>query len=120
MDGEQILGVIIMCFVGFGCGLLFYGIGYSAQISSKPMHFYSGTSVDPKSISDIPAYNRENARMWKIFSVPFWLTGIVALLSIFVERLAALCGILIGVACTVGIAWLVLTYRKIYNKYRIS
>jgi len=120
MNSEQIFGIIIMCFVGFGCGLLFYGIGYSAQISSKPIHFYSGTSVDPKTISDIPAYNRENARMWKIFSAPFWLTGFVALLSIFEERLSALCGILIGIACTAGIAWLVLTYKRIYNKYRIT
>lgn len=119
MNGEQIFGIIIMCFVGFGCGLLFFGIGYSAQISKKPMHFYSGTSVDPKTISDIPAYNRENARMWKFYSIPYWLTGVTALLSIFDERLMAICSILIGIACTAGIAWLVLTYKRIHNKYRI-
>ena len=119
MSGEQIFGMIIMCFVGFGCGALFFGIGYFAESSKKPIHFYSGTSVDPNTITDIPSYNRENARMWKLYSVPYWLTGVIGILSAFDERLSAICGILIGIAGTAGIGWLVLTYKRIYNKYRI-
>ena len=57
-------GKIIMWIVCFGCGALFVGIGVFAWRRKEPMWFYSGTEVDPASITDVPAYNRANAVMW--------------------------------------------------------
>ena len=65
MSGEEILGAIVMFFCGFGCGGLFYWIGTWASQRKDPMHFWTGSTVDPKTISDIPAYNQANAQMWK-------------------------------------------------------
>ena len=80
MDRERIAGIIIMTFVSILCGVMFYGIGIWAMKRKNPMHFYSGTSIDPGTISDIPAYNAENAKLWKQYSVPYFLSGILAIM----------------------------------------
>ena len=119
MEGEQILSVIIMCGCGFGMGALFYWMGHWAQNRKDPMHFCSGSTVDPKTISDIPAYNHANARMWKIYSIPYWLTAVFGLLTIVDSRFSAVSSILIFLACTVGIGWLVWKYNRICRQYMI-
>lgn len=118
MTGEQIFGVIIMTLCSFGSGALFYGIGIWAQKRKDPMHFWSGTEVEPGTISDIPAYNRENARMWKLYSVPFWLAGLASIGSIFEERVGMLSLVFLVLGSTAGIGWLVMNYNKICKRYR--
>lgn len=118
MDGEAIFGIIMIVFCGFGCGALFYWIGAWASNRKDPMHFWSGSTVDPKSILDIPAYNQANAQMWKQYSIPYWLSGILGMLSIFDVRISVFSMVPIGLACTVGIWWLIHTYRKIERKYK--
>ena len=119
MDGERIFGIILMTFVNLLCAGIFYGIGFWAQKRNDPMHFYTGTTVDPKTISDIPAYNRENAKMWKVFSVPFWLCAGCALGSIWFDVLMIVSIVLLALGCTVGIGWLICKYQKILKKYKI-
>ena len=119
MDGEAIFGTIIMMGCGFGCGAVFYFIGVWAARRKDPMHFWSGSTVDPGCVSDIPAYNQANSRMWKIYSVPYWLTGLTSILIIFDIRFSILSGILIGLACTVGIGWLLWEHNRIEKKYII-
>lgn len=119
MDGEQIFGIIIICFISLICGAVFYGLGVYAKLSKQPMHFYSGTVVDPKTISDIPAYNRANEKMWKTFSIPFWLSFLFGILNIFDGRFSALSWIFIFLSCTVGIGWLVWQYNRICKTYMI-
>ena len=53
MDNENLIGAIIMAVVCFGCGALFFGLGAYAEKAEKPMHFWSGSTVDPKRISDL-------------------------------------------------------------------
>ena len=113
MDGERILGIIVMVFCSLMCGGIFSGLAVWAKKSKKPVHFYSGTTVDPKTVSDIPAYNLENSRMWMIYSVPFWVSGIV---SFFHMGAAA---IIMTVACFPGFLWLVFCYKRISQKYII-
>ena len=120
MNGEQILGAIVMIFCGFGCGGLFYWIGTLASSRKDPMHFWSGSTVDPKTISDIPAYNRANARMWKRYSVPYWVSGVFGILIFLDARFLPWSMIPIGLACTVGIWWLIHTYRKIEKQYKMQ
>lgn len=81
------------------------------------MHFYAGTEVDPRTVRDIPAYNRENARMWKLYSIPYWLAGFFGIFGLFQNWIAVLCGVCILIACTVGIWWLLREYRRIARKY---
>ena len=119
MDGADIFGVIIMALCGFGCGALFFGIGVWAARSEKPMHFWSGSTVDPRTITNIPAYNRANARMWKKFSVPFWMCGVLAIASVWAEWCAAACTILIVVGSIGGGIWIVLRYQKISRTYTV-
>lgn len=99
-------GLIIWCITIFGCAILFFGIGIYAAKREKPMHFWAGTTVDPSRISDVKAYNKENARMWKIYSLWYFASGIVYFFS---EWIAIA---LLIASCTVGIVILVATYNK--------
>ena len=119
MDGEQIVGMVIMCVTGFGCAGLFSAIGVWAEKRKDPMNFYSGTSVDPATISDVDAYNRENSKMWKAYAIPYWISGIFQLLSIFWSPLAIFAVILMISSATLGIVWLIRRYTKICNTYMI-
>ena len=119
MDGAKIFGVIIMALCGFGCGALFFGMGVWAAKSKKPMHFWSGSTVDPKTITNVPAYNRANARMWKKFSVPFWMCGVLAIASVWAEWCTAAYTILIFAGSIGGGIWLVLRYQKISKTYAV-
>lgn len=119
MDGERLLSAIITTLVGFGCASVFYGIGYWASKRSDPMHFYSGTAVNAADVSDVKAYNAENAKMWKQFSVLFWLTGFCGIAGYFWDwAVYVTLALLIG-SCTVGLLWLVSRYNKICRKYMI-
>ena len=104
-------GKIIMWIVTFGCAGLFYYIGVYAQRLEKPMWFWSGSTVSKEEITDVPAYNRANGKMWLAFSSLFWLDGIVAFWS------GAAAGLLLFIVCIVGLSALVITYGKIYKKY---
>ena len=119
MDGERIFGIILMTFVNLMCAGIFYGIGMWAKSRKDPMHFYSGSTVDPRTISDVPAYNRENEKLWKTYSLPYWFCAICALGSIWVSVLMYLSIIMLIVASTVGGGWLVWKYSKIHSKYKI-
>ena len=118
MDGERIFGIILMTFINLLCAGVFYGIGVWAQKRKDPAHFYSGTTVDPKTISDIPAYNHENARLWKQYSIPFWLCAGCALGSIWFEVLMVVSIVLLTLGCTVGIGWLIYRYHRILKTYK--
>ena len=107
-------GSIIWFIITFGCAALFYGIGIYAQRLEKPMHFYSGSSVDPAQISDIKAYNKENARMWKLYSLWYVTSGLAEIWS------STLAVILLIAGCAVGLPVLIHTYSKILKKYRVA
>ena len=119
MDGERIFGLIIMCAVCFGCAGIFSAVASWAERKTDPMHFYSGTTVDPSTISDIPAYNHANARMWRIYSTPYWIAGILEIMSVFYEPLSMVAVFLMVAAGTLGILWIIRKYRKICETYII-
>jgi len=94
------------------CGICFLALGLFARRYKKPMWFWSGSTVDPASIVDIPAYNRANSRMWILFSLPFWLSG---LLSFWAIPVAA---VILTVACVGGLPLLIVVYNRILRKYK--
>ena len=108
------MGAIIWYVCMLGCAALFFGIGMYAQRSQKPMHFWAGVEVKASEISDVPAYNRENGRMWKRYSIWFWLAGFAKLWNIYVALA------ILALGGSLGIALLVKTYLKIENKYKIQ
>ena len=114
MDGEKILGIIVIVFSCFLCGGTFLGIGIWAKKSKKPVHFYSGTTVDARTVSDIPAYNLENSKMWITYSIPFWVSCIVSFIHI------GAAAIIMSVACFPGFLWLIFRYKRICKKYLVS
>ena len=107
-------GALIGCIVYFGCAFLFYGIGIYAAKSKKTMWFWSGAEVDPTTITDVGAYNRENARMWKLYSLWYIAAGLAAIWNTIVAV------VLLVLNCSVGIALLVASYNKIHEKYRVK
>ena len=108
----DMIGTIIWCVIVLGCGALFWGIGVYAQRREEPMWFWSGSVVKAETLTDVKAYNRENAAMWKWYSLWYWAAGIAWIWS----KMAA--GLLMMLGCTVGIWILVRTFLKIEKKYK--
>ncbi len=96
------------------CGAFFLGFGLFARRYKKPVWFWSGSTVDPASIADIPAYNRANSRMWTVFSLPFWISGLLGF------WLPMVSGILLAVSCIGGIPGLILAYHNIFKRYKAN
>lgn len=117
MNGESIVGAIIMCVVCFGCGVLFIGIGVWATNLEKPMHFRSGFTIDPKTVDDIPEYNRKNAAMWKWYSLPYWFAGIFGLFSWKCEWCMYVSMALLLIACIPGLGVLIACYKHIEKEH---
>ena len=107
-------GMIIWSITIFGCAILFLGLGVYAEKREKPMHFWSGTTVDEKKITDVKAYNKENGRMWKIYSLWYFASGII-----YFWNVGMAIAILVA-SCTVGMLILVATYNKIEKKYIVK
>ena len=108
------IGKIICCVTVFGCAALFYGIGVFAEKSKTPMWFWSGSSVDAAQITDVQSYNRENAVMWKRYSLWYAAAGVAE----FWNSIAFM--VILILSCTVGLALLVRSYNRIFRKYRVS
>ena len=106
------VGAIIWYVTTFACAALMFGIGAYAEKLEKPMWFWSGSEVDPVTITDIKAYNRENSRMWKWYSVWFWAAGALWIWN----KVAAVAVLVLG--CTLGAGLLMGRYLRIEKKYK--
>ena len=104
--------IIIWLIITIPCSLLFTGLGIYAWKRKKPMWFWSGSSILEEEISDIPSYNRENGIMWITYSLVFWVSTIMGFWKI------SAAGIVLTVGCLGGIPLLVITYNRIYRKYK--
>jgi hypothetical protein len=78
------------------------------------MWFWSGSEVDPKTITDVKQYNRENARMWKLYSLWYFAAGAIAIWD------ALLAVVPLVLSCTVGMVILVATYNRIHEKHKVK
>ena len=92
--------------------LLFVAIGIWALRRETPMHFWSGTTVDPETITDVKAYNAENAIMWFKYSIPFVISAAVAPFHV------GAAAVIVTVGSVGGIPWLIITYKRIEKKYK--
>lgn len=117
MFGNNIWGLVILSICCFGCGILFFCLGAHAIGSSKPMGFWSQGEIKAHWVSDIPGYNLENARMWKLYSIPYFLSGFLACLSWVHEGYMIASVVVLMLAAFPGLFMLVRHYRKIEKKY---
>lgn len=116
MWNGELVGPLVGAICGFGCGILFYGIGALGARQQTPMNFWAGQTIAPESVTDIPAYNHACARLWKWFSVPCWLFGILSLLPI--GNWSAMLGLADLVLWgTAGLWWLIRSYKEIERQY---
>lgn len=104
--------MILWCIIVGGCAALFLGLGIYACRLKKPMWFWSGTAVDPATITDIPAYNRANGRMWMTYSLWYWGSCLAYAFS----PIAAV--VLLMVGGTLGTILLMRAYHRIENRYK--
>ena len=108
------VGKVIGSIILFLVASLFVGIAIYALKSNKPIHFYSGTSIDPKTIKDIKKYNKENAYMWISYSLWYF----ISIPFIFINPTLSL--IILLLSASLGFILLIRIYKKIYNKYKIK
>ena len=104
--------LVIWLAITLSCAALFTGIGIYAWRKEKPMGFYSGIAVRESEISDVPAYNRANGRMWIGFSCVFWISALLGIANV------GAAGIVLTVGCLVGCVCLLLVFNNIYNRYK--
>ena len=103
---------VIWLVITIPCSLLFTGIGIYAWRRTKPMWFWSGSSVREEEITNVKAYNRENGIMWLCYSAVFWISTIMGIRSV------SIAGIVLAAGCLGGLPLLVIAYNRIYRKYK--
>lgn len=96
------------------CSMVFGLIALWAFKRKDPMHFWSGTTVKPEEISDIRAYNKANGIMWLVYSLGMLTSGVLSLFGEFAG------GIFMATLCFPGLGVLIITYYRIYNKYKVQ
>ena len=103
---------VIWLVITIPCSLLFTGIGIYAWRRTKPIWFWSGSSVREEEITNVKAYNRENGIMWICYSAVFWISTIMGIRSV------SIAGIVLAVGCLGGLPLLVIAYNRIYRIYK--
>ena len=111
-EPEMLFGNIFIAGACWFCAIIFGAMALWALKRSTPMHFWSGSKVHPDEITDIPAYNRENAMMWGAYAACMVAAGVASLFS------SAVGIALLLIALLPGIIVLIFVYRRIYNKYK--
>lgn len=107
--------VIIWLLAVWGCAALFTFIGVYAGRRQKPMHFWSGTTVDPVTVRDIPGYNRAYRRMWLVYSLVYWFSGIIYVFHPMVAAAMLIMG------ATLGLFLMIWYYKqRIEKKYVVK
>lgn len=92
--------------------VIFLGIGIYSFKNNIPMHFWSGTIVEAKEITDIKAYNKAVGTMWIVYGLLYFVSWGI---SIFFKEIVS---ILMGLLALPGVIVLILCYNRIYNKYK--
>ena len=103
----------LLLLLTLAAALLFTAIGVFAWRREKPMWFWADGAPDPATLTDIPAYNRANGKMWLTYSLIFWLSAPVCLVNETVG------GLLMAILALAALPLLAVAYKKIYRKYHI-
>ena len=102
-------GIAVTCWL---CSLIIGACAIWIAKRRKPIHFFTGTTVEPEEITDIPAHNRANALMWTVYAACFVVVGIISLLNSTVGLVLML---VLFIPCIIP---MYIIHKQIYNKYR--
>ncbi len=108
---------ILMALIGILCGSAFTGLAIHAFRSKKPVNFWAGSKIDPQKVIDIPKYNRENGKMWALYSIPYWIAGIAGACNDISPAASYIFLIVLILGGSVGLWWLLMHYQKIAGQY---
>lgn len=105
-------GSIVFASITWFCSAIFIGIGIYAIKRKTPMHFWAGSTVDEKELTDVKAYNKLNGIMWIIYGATYTLAGLFSLLNIIIGV------IILVIAGILGTLLLIPVYNRIYRRYK--
>lgn len=108
---------ILMGLIGLICAVAFTALGVHAFLAKKPVSFWAGSKIDPEQVTDIAAYNRANGKMWLLYSIPFWIAGIAGACNDLSPAASYIFLIVLILAGSVGLIWVLLHYQKIADNY---
>ena len=81
------------------------------------MHFFAGSQIYPSTVTDIPAYIAACSNLWQIYSIPYWIAGLLPLYGWGAEwSILTSAGILV-LASVPGIPILIWVYNCIADRY---
>ena len=78
------------------------------------MHFWAGSTVKTEEVKDVIAYNRANAKMWIVYSLSYFIGGILGSFNMLLG------GLIVTFACMPGLIVLVIWYGHIEKKYFVK
>lgn len=114
MTKEQIIGYAVMMGCTWLCALVLVGIGIFAERQTKPSKMRAKSDYETEGIVDHVGFNKEVGRLWKLYSIPFWICGVLWFVS------SKLTCILILVAALPGYLVLKFCYFRIAKRYRVE
>lgn len=105
------LGKIIGCFCSVLCAFPFFAFPAALKNTSTPISFWSGDNSLKEKITDVKAYNREMALLYRAYAIAFLVQAVAFLFS----PMAGV--VLLCVNCTVSIYIVYRRYKAILRRY---
>ena len=112
---EILIGFVII----FGCGLGIYFYGHWAgKQPQTPIGFWAnGEPMDPKSVTDISGYNRAYGKLFRLYAIPFMLSGLTMALSVMDDFFSYISLIILLFGGIFGTWWLICGYKRMEKQY---
>ena len=112
---ESVIGFVIIFGCGFGLSL--FGL-WTGSRTGKPVGFWAnGKPLDPKTVTDIPAYNRTLGKLFRYYGIPCMLSGVIIAFSPVNTMFAYISLVILVVWGVFGTWWLIRSYKQIESKY---
>ena len=102
----RIIGFI--CY--FMCAAAFWSIAKFGKDGKDPISFWSGDTSLKGKVKDVPAYNREMAKVYNIYGWAYFAAAVGGAIH-------PIAGVVIMLADLVGIVFVWRAYKKILSKY---
>lgn len=62
-------------------GIIFSGLAYYACRKKDAMWLWPGTQIDGSRLKDVGRFNRAVALTWGAYSLPYWISAVIAFFS---------------------------------------
>lgn len=103
-------GRIISFICCFMCAAIFWSIAKFGKDGKDPISFWSGDTSLKGKVKDVPAYNREMAKVYTVYGWAYFAAAVGGAIH-------PIAGVVIMVLAMVGIVVVYRAYKKILAKY---